>query len=679
MKSTTQDPSKDPKPTASANKKRTLKDFLEPEGPKPKPCTGSDSTCWLDVAATYRCWVLTNDFSTEENDNDRPVKKKIKSPKTTNDDSVANDDDLDSPPSSPPLIPPGLTASGSSPPDRETTAPNTPSRPPPVILTKAPADGPSTASTDPTQKTGEKRKRTVLSAEEKAAKRAEEEAKRAEREAAKQKKAEEAAKAEELKRQKQAEKEAKKREKEDELAKKKQEKEEKERKKREKEEEAAKKARSQATLTSMFGLKSSTSKKDQPAVKSQSGDATTSTETPTKTQASGQSAYQRMFKDFYLKEHVKLAPAPVQMDEETREVQTKILDEYINGTRTHTPSSRFNAMEVLELPFKVKRGRTFPSVKKIMAEVSSSESRTSLQANHLQELLNQVPVISIKFSEDVRPPYIGTISDYPNGLGALKKLARRPIRTDILPLAYDYDSEAEWQEEDGEDIESLDDEDDEDEDEDMADFLDDENDVGPSRMVFSGGMEPESSGLCWENRKRGTSEPKMYKLRMEFILGKQPHISPVTPSLANQLLDKLEHHHSVDPFSAAYWETSKPAKSETGNQKSSAAAKATKSSSGSDSSPKTKKQSATQASCTTPTDAFQVLNAGTRKKKSDQPLPPDLQEKLKALVRERPTLSKVGVIELFMDNNANCSKKQIQNAYSELIVRVGREHKVKGE
>lgn len=639
MKSTTQDPSKDPKPTASANKKRTLKDFLEPEGPKPKPCTGSD----------------------KENDNDRPVKKKIKSPKTTNDDSVANDDDLDSPPSSPPLIPPGLTASGSSPPDRETTAPNTPSRPPPVILTKAPADGPSTASIDPTQKTGEKRKRTVLSAEEKAAKRAEEEAKKAEREAAKQKKAEEAAKAEELKRQKQAEKEAKKREKEDELAKKKQEKEEKERKKREKEEEAAKKARSQATLTSMFGLKSSTSKKDQPAVKSQSGDATTSTETPTKTQASGQSAYQRMFKDFYLKEHVKLAPAPVQMDEETREVQTKILDEYINGTRTHTPSSRFNAMEVLELPFKVKRGRTFPSVKKIMAEVSSSESRTSLQANHLQELLNQVPVISIKFSEDVRPPYIGTISDYPNGLGALKKLARRPIRTDILPLAYDYDSEAEWQEEDGEDIESLDDEDDEDEDEDMADFLDDENDVGPSRMVFSGGMEPESSGLCWENRKRGTSEPKMYKLRMEFIL------------------DKLEHHHSVDPFSAAYWETSKPAKSETGNQKSSAAAKATKSSSGSDSSPKTKKQSATQASCTTPTDAFQALNAGTRKKKSDQPLPPDLQEKLKALVRERPTLSKVGVIELFMDNNANCSKKQIQNAYSELIVRVGREHKVKGE
>ncbi|KAK0670458.1 putative chromatin assembly complex, subunit p90 [Cercophora samala] len=639
MKPTTKDSNKDPKQTESAKKKRTLKDFLESEGPKPKRFGGSD----------------------KENDDDSPAKKKIKSPKTNNDDPVANDDALSSDLSSPPLQSPGLTASGSSLPDREVPTPNTPSRPPPVILTKAPAAGASNANNDPSKKAPEKRKRTALSAEEKAAKTAAEEAKKAEREAAKQKKAEEAAKAEELKRQKQAEKEAKKREKEDELAKKKREKEEKEKKKREKEEEAARKARSQITLTSMFNLKSSTSKKDQPTAKAQSGDATTPTATPTKAQANGESAYKRMFKDFYLKEHVKLAPASVEMDDETRGAQTKILEEYINGTRTHTPSPRFNALEVLELPFKVKRGRAFPSVKKIMAEVSSSESQTSQQANHLQELLNQVPVISIKFFEDVRPPYIGTISDYPNGLGALKKLARNPIRKDILPLTYDYDSEAEWQEEDGEDIEDLDDEDDEDEDEDMADFLDDADDVGPSRMVFSGGMEPESSGLCWENRKRGTTEPKMYKCRMEFIL------------------DKLEHHHSIDPFSTAYWETPKPAKSETGNQKSSTAAKSAKSSSAADSSLKPKQQSANQTSRTSPTDAFQALNAGTGKKKSQQPLPLDLQEKLKALVRERPTLSKVGVIELFMDINDNCNKNQVKNAYSELIVRVGKEHKVKGE
>lgn len=66
----------------------------------------------------------------------------------------------------------------------------------------------------------------------------------------------------------------------------------------------------------------------------------------------------------------------------------------------------------------------------------------------------------------------------------------------------------------------MDDEDDEDEDEDMVDFFDDENDVGFLWMVFFGGMEFESSGLCWENCKCGIFELKMYKLRMEFIFGK---------------------------------------------------------------------------------------------------------------------------------------------------------------
>ncbi|KAK4177592.1 putative chromatin assembly complex, subunit p90 [Triangularia setosa] len=629
MTLTAKEPNQHLKQVGSAQKKRTLEDFLKSDGPKPKGSSGSDK------------------------ENNSPAKKKIKSPKNNKDGLVAKEDPLSSPLSSPPLKSPGLTASGSSPPDRESPTPNTPSRPPP-------AAEPPNVSNDPSKKAPEKKKRTVLSAEEKAAKAAAEEAKKVEREAAKQKKAEEIAKAEELKRQKQAEKEAKKREKEDELAKKKREKEEKERKKREKEEEAAKKARSQTTLTSMFNLKPSASKKDQPTAKAQSGDATTSTETPAKTRGSGQSAYKRMFKDFYLKEHVKLASAPVEMDDETREAQAKILEEYINGTRTHTPSPSFNAMDVLELPFKVKRGRAFPSVKKIMTEFSS-DSQTSQQATHLQELLNQVPVISIKFYEDVRPPYVGTITDYPKGLEGLRKLARCPVRKDILPLTYDYDSEAEWQEEDGEDIEDLDDEDDEDEDEDMADFLDDADDLGPSRMVFSGGMEPESSGLCWENRKRGTADMKMYKWRMEFIL------------------DKLEHHHSVDPFSTAYWETPKPAKSETGNQKSSTAAKATKSTALAKSSLKSEEPSADPPSRTSPTDAFQALGAGAGTKKSQQPLPLDLQEKLKALVRERPKLSKLGVIELFMDDNDNCHRTQVKNAFAELIVKVGKEHKVKGE
>ncbi|KAK4203850.1 putative chromatin assembly complex, subunit p90 [Triangularia verruculosa] len=620
----TKEPNKHLKQTDSAKKKRTLDDFLKSDGPKPKGSGGSDK------------------------ENNSPAKKKIKSPKNSNDDTATKNDHLSSPLSSPPHDSPNLNL----------PTPDTPSRPP-VILTKAPAAEPPKTSNDPSKKGPEKRKRTVLSAEEKAVKAVAEEARKAEREAKKREKEDELAK---KKREKEDELAKKKREKEEKEKKKREKEEEKEKKKREKEEEAAKKARSQTTLTSMFALKAVNPKKDQPTAKTPSGDASTfTTETPAKAQNDGRTAYAKMFKDFYLKEHVRLAPPPLEMDDDTRDAQTKILEEYINGTRQHTTPTSFNAMDILELPYKVKRGRTFPSVKKIMTEFSS-DSQTTQQAKHLQSLLNQVPVISIKFGEDVRPPYIGTVSDYPKGLAGLRKLAKCPVRKDILPLTYDYDSEAEWQEEDGEDIEDLDDEDDEDDDEDMADFLDDADDVGPARMVFSGAMEPESSGLCWENRKRGTPEIKMYKWRMEFIL------------------DKLDHHHSVDPFSTAYWEAPKPAKSDTGKGKSSTAGNATKlSAANANLSLKPEDQPANPASRTAPTDAFQALSAGAGTKKSQQPLPLDLQEKLKALVRKMPKLSKVGVIELFMVDNENCNRTQVKNAYAELIVRVGKEHKVKGE
>jgi chromatin assembly factor 1 subunit A len=135
------------------------------------------------------------------------------------------------------------------------------------------------------------------------------------------------------------------------------------------------------------------------------------------------------------------------------------------------------------------------------------------------EALKSVPIKSIKFREDVRPPYIGTISGLPTGVKSLQQLARKPI-SKILPLDYDYDSEAEWQEEEGEDVDDLDDDEEEPElDEDMDDFLDDSEDVGPARIMFSG-MEPESIGPSWEDRKRSAAEPKLYKNRLEFILGK---------------------------------------------------------------------------------------------------------------------------------------------------------------
>jgi chromatin assembly factor 1 subunit A len=151
----------------------------------------------------------------------------------------------------------------------------------------------------------------------------------------------------------------------------------------------------------------------------------------------------------------------------------------------------------------------------LTTEAQSAKLRETLEA------LRSVPVKSIKFREDVRPPYIGTISGLPEGVQSLHKLARNPVSQKILPLDYGYDSEAEWQDEEGEDVDDLDDEEEEgDLDEDMTDFLDDSEQVELVRAAFSGGMEVESTGPCWEDRTRKTAEPTLYKYRLEFILGK---------------------------------------------------------------------------------------------------------------------------------------------------------------
>lgn len=300
--------------------------------------------------------------------------------------------------------------------------------------------------------------------------------------------------------------------------------EEKEKKKREKEEEEAKKARSQMKLTSMFNRPVTTPKKELAASKPdqpRAASATPSRETKEK------SLYEQMFKPFFVKEHVHLANLVPQLDEETREAKGKILDEYISGERRHTATT-FEPLEVLQIPYKVRRGRVYPSVRKIMAEFDDLSSNAPVdlttesqnaQIRQTMEALKSVPMKSIKFREDVRPPYIGTVSGLPAGVKSLAKLARKPVAK-VLPLNYDYDSEAEWQEEEGEDVDDLDDEEEEaDLDEDMTDFLDDSEDAGPARMGFSSSMEPESTGPCWEDRTRKVTEPKLYKYRMEFILG----------------------------------------------------------------------------------------------------------------------------------------------------------------
>lgn len=56
-----------------------------------------------------------------------------------------------------------------------------------------------------------------------------------------------------------------------------------------------------------------------------------------------------------------------------------------------------------------------------------------------------------------------------------------------------------------------------------------------------------------------------------------------------------------------------------------------------------------------------------------------MQEKLKDIVRSMPTLSKIGVIEVFAAQNPGCPRGQIKTSFDALFEKSGKGFKVKGE
>lgn len=371
---------------------------------------------------------------------------------------------------------------------------------------------------------------------------------------------------------------------------------------------------------------------------------------------SSRSAYDKLFQPFFVKANVTVAKQPFEMDEEIREAKSKILEEYVDGRREYVPTKLCdNVLDILQIPFRTRRGRPYPSVKDIMAKhhgnsMSMAIDLTTDSHNQALKALETVPVKSLKFREDVRPPYVGTVSGLPAGLSSLRKVARRPATRAIPTLDYDYDSEAEWQEDDGEDVD-LDDMDDEDvdHDEDMDDFLDDSEDVGPAGPAFSGGMEPTSTGLCWENHNRLNNTTKTYKFRMEFMLGKS-WFPGEKCQLANPNAETLEHHNLIDPFSDAYW---KPARS---TAPAAAAATATsKAASGSG-------LSATSAAA--PNAGSQTLpkRPGPPKRR----LAPRLEEEFKEYMKTMSHVGKAGLVAVFWSEHPGSQKTQLNAVFDAL-------------
>lgn len=305
-------------------------------------------------------------------------------------------------------------------------------------------------------------------------------------------------------------------------------------------EEKERKGRSQKTLGTFFKIPDAAKKPEsRPAKPDASPIKATSTAPASKDAVS---AYAKMFKPFYLKENTQLASTAVWMDEETREAKSRILDEYISGQRGHNaPVMPFDSVRTLEFASKpLQRGRLHHPVKHIMETVyKDTETSGSAGANSndivraARKKLAKIPVKVIAFSRDVRPPYYGTITfkTFALGKGNMHKLARKSTCR-RLPLDYDYDSEAEWQEEEeGEDVDMDDDEEELDDEDDMEEFLDDSEDAGLSRRVFANTLEPESTGICFENANRAGPNLSVYEHKMEFIQGKRDIITRLGETL----------------------------------------------------------------------------------------------------------------------------------------------------
>lgn len=420
--------------------------------------------------------------------------------------------------------PPSLVGADSSNPAKD--SPDTPTRPPAVM--------PSAKSTQPAGQAPPAKKRKKLTeeekkaqADEKAAKEAEKEKKRKEREAEAERKKAEAEK-------KKAETEKKKVEAEKKKAEAERKRAEVERKKREKEEEAERKKRAQPKIGSFFTKQPSTSAPKEPRGRL---DLPVGARSPSPA-AQERNEYQRIAQEFFVKENVTLATNKFALSLESRAAKSAVLDDFVAGRREPIEIKSSDPFQTLRLSNGVAqpRGKMYASVRGLLSSPEGLETSPvdlttesqNVRIQKTQQALKRIPLKHLKFHEDVRPAYYGTVTSV-ESLASLRKLAKNPIAKD-LPLNYEYDSEAEWVDgEDGEadDVSLLDEEDVEEEDgEGMDDFLDDSEDVGRGPRMVTGTMEPESSGVCFEDRTRKNPNPQMYKFRMEFMIREQTPTLP---------------------------------------------------------------------------------------------------------------------------------------------------------
>ncbi|KAK6820383.1 hypothetical protein RU639_007378 [Aspergillus parasiticus] len=507
-------------------------------------------------------------------------------------------------------------------------------------------------------------KKRRLSPANKETKQQEKEAKQQEKEAKERQRLEEKAKKEEEKRVKEEEKrvkeeekkkrdaereeerkrkEEKKKAKEEERAAKEEEKRKKEaakeEEKRKKEEEKLKRERAQPKLNAFFAKPKPPVQPSNSALtaspKKSGGDG--STNEPSH-EAGTMSDYQRAFPEFFLQSHTKVAPPHMfQRDSEGLRLIREKLDASMKSPNNSEEALVFRPSDIFNMmPYKRRRGRLPASVKDILLEMQNlnDQAGTSEAVQRQQGLLKRVRMKSLKFGEDVRPPYQGTYSK-PLPESKAYKMMRNPFHRGLPDTNYDYDSEAEWEEpEEGEELDSEEEEEmSEDGEDDMDGFLDDEDDqlIDGKRRLIVGDLDPVCSGIQWHDRG---VDPEFKAYRVETI------------SDAVSL--------PIDPFSTMYWQkpkTSEPAQT-SGAGRSSLHSFLGNPSSGS--------------APTQDGSALPLLGPG----KSKRPFPPELLAEFKQVV-DGSDLSKLGLIEILKKRFPKVSKDALKDTLNSVATRVG--------
>ena len=288
-----------------------------------------------------------------------------------------------------------------------------------------------------------------------------------------------------------------------------------------------------------------------------------------------QSEYEREFQPFYKPIHTQLAPYNrFSQDEKCRTLTWNPVDEDVKvklkiGSTMEgqdkclfSKSLRLRPRKMSRLPVRIE------TVKYIMEEIEGTtshpidltRSQTKKRMTNPLHLLAKVPMKSIKFAEDVRPPYVGTFTRLYD-TESISQVARNPFSRHIPKINYDYDSEAEWEEPlEGEDLDSEGEEDgdDEEDSEEMTGFLDDEGAMvtarGVNRRPVLGDQEPTCTGICWEGPQgsivdQGLAALDWRLLKLDVLMGKQPEqmSSRAKPNITDN------PQLPIDPYCSTYW------------------------------------------------------------------------------------------------------------------------------